>query len=119
MTKDEFTTAFNSLFTAEKPDPLAIEELRTNVLADYDALTTAQTAVQSFTATNETLAKENKALQETNMKLIMLHPEALNLKDPLKNTSSGPEEPAKELSESDKQKAMDEVLKDFGHKVKE
>lgn len=118
MTKDEFTTAFNNLFTTEKPDPLAIEELRSNVIADYDALSTAQTAVQSFTATNETLTKENKLLQETNMKLIMLHPEALNLSHG-KDSQDLPSDTPQELSEADKQKALNEVLKDFGHTVKE
>lgn len=116
MTKDEFLSGFNGLFNSEEaPDALRLEEFRTNVLADYDLLATAQTAVQSFTATNEELTKQNKALQETNMKLIMLHPEAINLgKDKPSNEDEETEE--KELSNAEKQKELDSVLEAFGHK---
>lgn len=120
MKKDEFLTAFNALFTSEQPDPLAIESLRSSVLADYDALSTAQTAVQSFTTTNENLTKENNTLRETNMRLIMLHPESINLDKHNKDSDNSDQEgETKELTAAEKDAALDEVLKGFGHKAKE
>lgn len=119
MTKDEFLNAFNGLFTSEKPDALAIDNLRTNILADYDALSTAQTAVQSFTTANENLTKENNSLRETNMKLIMLHPESINLNGK-QGGSPEPEPPEPhEPTEAEKEAALADVLKGFGHKPKE
>lgn len=119
MTKDEFLSSFNSLFSSDKPDALEIENLRTNILADYDALSTAQTAVQSFTTANENLAKENRTLQETNMKLIMLHPESINLNSSPFSSPDTNEPEQKELTVAEKDAALAEVLKGFGHKPKE
>lgn len=116
MTKDEFLTQFNELITTPTPDALRIEEFRTNVLADYDALATAQTAVTSFTETNKQLTDTNKALQETNMKLIMLHPESIQLPSSSSSSESSEEEP-KETTPEEADKALAEVLEGFGHKT--
>lgn len=114
MTKDEFVTEFNALFTSSAPDALAVEKLRNAVSEDYDTLLTAQTAVASFTSANEQLKSANKALQETNMKLIMLHP------DSIRTTQEKPlhEESSDETSLTDEQKdeAMNKVLEGFGIK---
>lgn len=118
MTKDEFLTSFNELISAETPDALRIEEFRKNVLEDYDALATAQTAVTSFTATNKKLTEDNKALQETNMKLIMLHPESINLPHSTDPSSTNNDDEPKEPTEEEKSKALSEVLEGFGHKTK-
>ena len=115
MTKDEFITQFNEIISASSPDALKIEEFRTSVSNDYDALATAQTAVTSFTETNKNLTEANKALQETNMKLIMLHPESINL-TPQNPSPSDDSEEKKELTPEEKDKALSEVLAGFGHK---
>lgn len=115
MTKEEFMTQFNSLITSDNSDALAIENFRNSVCADYDALTTAQTAVTSFTAKNESLSQENAQLKETNLKLIMLHPESINSN--FQNSSKDDTDTLpKELTDSEKQDAINEVLKGFGHK---
>lgn len=117
MTKDEFLTQFNELISTSTPDALRIEEFRTNVLSDYDALATAQTAVTSFTETNKQLTETNKLLQETNMKLIMLHPESINLPATSDTPSTPSDEEPKELTSEEKDKALADVLEGFGHKT--
>lgn len=114
MTKEEFMSQFNSLITSENPDALAIENFRNSVGVDYDSLTTAQTAVSSFTQQNEKLSKENAQLKETNLKLIMLHPESIAPNKP--DNQQEPDSQSKTLSDTDKQNALNEVLKGFGHK---
>lgn len=116
MTKDEFLTQFNELISSTTPDALRIEEFRTNVLNDYEALATAQTAVTSFTETNKQLTETNKALQETNMKLIMLHPESINLPNSSTSSDSSEDEP-KEATPEEAEKALADVLAGFGHKT--
>lgn len=116
MTKDEFITSFNELISTNEPDALKIEEFRNNVISDYEALATAQTAVSSFKATNENLTEANKKLQETNMKLIMLHPESIKISSETPTTDSTTDEPY-EPSEEEKSKALSEVLEGFGHKT--
>ena len=115
MTKDETLTAFNALFTSEKPDPLAIEKFRTEMLSDYDTFETNSTALETFKTQNEELTKTNKSLQEVNMKLIMLHPESINTKSNPAPTDSSTEEPT-EPTDDEKQEALDKVLAGFGHK---
>lgn len=115
MTKDETLTAFNALFASEKPDPLAIEKFRTNMLSDYDTFETNLTALETFKTQNEELTKTNKSLQEVNMKLIMLHPESINTKSNPAPTDSSTEEPT-EPTDDEKQEALDTVLAGFGHK---
>lgn len=117
MTKDEFITQFNDIISAQAPDALKIEEFRANVSNDYDALATAQTAVTSFTETNKKLSETNKALQETNMKLIMLHPESINLPNSNSSADSSSDDEPKELTPEEKDKALSEVLAGFGHKT--
>ena len=114
MTKEEFTSSFNALFTSDTPDPLAIEKFRSEALTDYDSFTTTQTAFETMKAENEKLTSSNKDLQEVNMKLIMLHPEAI-IKSPKADTDPEPTHEA-ELSDEQKQEAMDKVLAAFGHK---
>ena len=115
MTKDEFLTQFNELISSPTPDALAIENFRSSVLEDYDALLTAQTAVSSFSSANEELTSTNKALQETNMKLIMLHPEAINLTSS-SPSSSDTSEPLSQMSDEQKDEALTKVLEGFGVK---
>lgn len=116
MTREEFQTRFNELISAGIPDALAIENFRKEVLADYDALSTAQTAVTAFTAESDELKKTNKQLQETNMKLIMLHPESIGLNNKHGSESDEDEDDEKELTTEEKDKALSDVLKEFGHK---
>ena len=116
MTKEEFQTKFNELISAETPDALAIENFRKEVLADYDALSTAQTAVTAFTAESDELKKTNKQLQETNMKLIMLHPESIGINKKHDTDSDDDEDDEKELTTDEKDKVLSDVLKEFGHK---
>lgn len=115
MTKDETLTAFNALFASEKPDPLAIEKFRTDMLSDYDTFETNSTALETFKTQNEELTKTNKSLQEVNMKLIMLHPESINTKSNPAPTDSSTEE-STEPTDDEKQEALDKVLAGFGHK---
>lgn len=115
MTKDETLTAFNALFVSEKPDPLAIEKFRTDMLSDYDTFETNSTALETFKTQNEELTKTNKSLQEVNMKLIMLHPESINTKSNPAPTDSSTEE-STEPTDDEKQEALDKVLAGFGHK---
>ena len=115
MTKDETLTAFNALFASEKPDPLAIEKFRTEMLSDYDTFETNSTALETFKTQNEELTKTNKSLQEVNMKLIMLHPESINTKSNPAPIESSTEE-STEPTDDEKQKALDKVLAGFGHK---
>lgn len=116
MTREEFQTRFNEIITAETPDALAIENFRTEVLADYDALSTAQTAVTAFTAERDELTKTNKQLQETNMKLIMLHPESIGINKNSHREENEDEDNEKELTTEEKDKALSDVLSEFGHK---
>ena len=115
MTKDETLTAFNALFASEKPDPLAIEKFRTDMLSDYDTFETNSTALETFKTQNEELTKTNKSLQEVNMKLIMLHPESINTKSNPAPIDSSTEE-STEPTDDEKQEALDKVLAGFGHK---
>lgn len=116
MTREEFQTRFNELISAETPDALAIDTFRSEVLADYDALSTAQTAVTSFTAERDELAKVNKQLQETNMKLIMLYPESIGINKSKHEAHDSDDSNEEELTSEEKDKALSDVLSEFGHK---
>lgn len=116
MTREEFQSRFNEIISAENPDALAIEKFRSEVLADYDSLSTAQTAVTAFTAERDELTKTNKQLQETNMKLIMLHPESIGLNKNSDREMNNDEDDEKELTTEEKDKVLSDVLAELGHK---
>lgn len=72
MKKDELTTRFNSVVTADKIDLEAARTLLSEIEADYDDRDSLNTTLKSFKTDNDTLKSENAKLRETNMKFYMM-----------------------------------------------
>lgn len=72
MKKDELTTRFNSVVTADKIDLDAARTLLSEIEADYDDRDSLSTTLNSFKTDNDNLKAENSKLRETNMKFYMM-----------------------------------------------
>lgn len=72
MTKEEFTTQFNALISAQTLDTSALAELRSGIESDYDKISNAETTLTTSKETITKLTEEINKLKETNMKLFLM-----------------------------------------------
>lgn len=110
MTRDESLAAFNALFISGEIDPIAVEKFRTDMTSDYETLATTITTNESLQSRIDELTKKNTELRDTNLQLIMLHPNSAS--KPNAHDDAVEPEP-KEPTEEEKQEALDKVISAF------